>query len=61
MTIPYILEQCSIASQHFPFKLVGAVVEKGSTREPDVSLLGSLKYTHIANEIAFHQHLTQHY
>lgn len=59
MTIPYLLEQCSIASQHIPFKLVGAVVEKGSTRELDVSLLGSFKYTHIANEIAFHQHLTQ--
>lgn len=59
MTIPYLLEQCSTASQHIPFKLVGSVVEKGSTRELDVSLLGSFKYTHVANEIAFHQHLTQ--
>lgn len=57
MTIPYLLEQCSTASQHIPF--VGSVVEKGSTRELDVSLLGSFKYTHVANEIAFHQHLTQ--
>lgn len=46
LATPHLLEQCSTASQHIPFKLVGAVVEKGSTRELDVSLLGSFKYTY---------------